>query len=44
MKTIEAAARLGRDDALKLENQSFVPLAHTNEAARWLVSSLTISS
>lgn len=32
VKTIEAAARLGRDDALKLENQSFVPLAHTNEA------------
>ena len=32
VKTIESAARLGRDDALKLENQSFVPLAHTNEA------------
>ena len=32
VKTIEAAARLGRDEALKLENQSFVPLAHTNEA------------
>jgi len=32
VKTIEAAARMGRDEALKLENQSFVPLAHTNEA------------
>ena len=32
VKTIEAAARFGRDEALKLENQSFVPLAHTNEA------------
>ena len=32
VKTIEAAAKLGRDDALKLENQSFVPLAHTSEA------------
>ncbi|WP_318393386.1 fatty acid oxidation complex subunit alpha FadB [Enterobacter sp.] len=32
VKTIEAAARLGRDEALKLENQSFVPLAHSNEA------------
>nr|WP_318384866.1 fatty acid oxidation complex subunit alpha FadB [uncultured Enterobacter sp.] len=32
VKTIEAAARLGREEALKLENQSFVPLAHTVEA------------
>ncbi len=32
VKTIEAAARFGRDEALVLENQSFVPLAHTNEA------------
>ena len=32
VKTIEAAAGMGRDEALKLENQSFVPLAHTNEA------------
>jgi 3-hydroxyacyl-CoA dehydrogenase/enoyl-CoA hydratase/3-hydroxybutyryl-CoA epimerase/enoyl-CoA isomerase len=32
VKTIEAAARSGREEALKLENQSFVPLAHTNEA------------
>lgn len=32
VKTIEAAARLGRDEALALENQSFVPLAHSNEA------------
>ncbi|AUP77095.1 hypothetical protein CWS02_25400 [Enterobacter sp. EA-1] len=32
VKTIEAAAKFGRDEALKLENQSFVPLAHTNEA------------
>jgi len=32
VKTIEAAATLGRDAALELENQSFVPLAHTNEA------------
>lgn len=32
VKTIEAAARLVSDEALKLENQSFVPLAHTNEA------------
>lgn len=32
VKTIEAAARLGRDQALVLENQSFVPLAHSNEA------------
>lgn len=37
VKTIEAAANLGRDEALELENQSFVPLAHTNEA-RALVS------
>ena len=32
LSKIEAAARFGRDEALKLENQSFVPLAHTNEA------------
>ncbi|MFB0712156.1 fatty acid oxidation complex subunit alpha FadB [Buttiauxella noackiae] len=32
VKTIEAAARLGRDEALKLETQSFVPLARSNEA------------
>src|SRR5690606_4995307 len=32
VKTIEAAAGLGRDDALKLENDSFVPLARSNEA------------
>ena len=32
VKTIEAAARFGRDEALALENQSFVPLTHTNEA------------
>ncbi len=32
VKTIEAAARLGREEALVLENKSFVPLAHTNEA------------
>ncbi len=32
VKTIEAAAKYGREEALKLENQSFVPLAHTNEA------------
>src|SRR5690606_8219664 len=32
VKTIEAAAKHGREEALKLENQSFVPLAHTNEA------------
>jgi 3-hydroxyacyl-CoA dehydrogenase/enoyl-CoA hydratase/3-hydroxybutyryl-CoA epimerase/enoyl-CoA isomerase len=38
VKTI-AAARLGREEALVLENKSFVPLAHTNEAARWSVSS-----
>lgn len=30
--TIEAAARLGRDEALKLETNSFVPLAGSNEA------------
>jgi 3-hydroxyacyl-CoA dehydrogenase/enoyl-CoA hydratase/3-hydroxybutyryl-CoA epimerase/enoyl-CoA isomerase len=33
VKTIEAAARLGREEALVLENKSFVPLAHTNEGA-----------
>ncbi len=32
VKTIEAAAGFGREKALALENQSFVPLAHTNEA------------
>lgn len=32
VKTIEAAAKLGRDEALKLENQSFVSLAHSKEA------------
>ncbi|EPF12289.1 Fatty acid oxidation complex subunit alpha [Cedecea davisae] len=32
VKTIEAAAGLGRDEALKLETQSFVPLARSNEA------------
>lgn len=32
VKTIEAAASMGRDDALKLENQSFVPLAHSPQA------------
>ncbi|MFP1528902.1 enoyl-CoA hydratase-related protein [Escherichia coli] len=36
VKTIEAAARFGREEALNLENKSFVPLAHTNEArAGW---------
>ncbi len=32
VKTIEAAAKLGRDDALKLETASFVPLAQSKEA------------
>lgn len=32
VKTIEAAARFGREEALNTENKSFVPLAHTNEA------------
>jgi len=32
VKTIEAAAGLGRDEALKLESASFVPLAQSNEA------------
>lgn len=32
VKTIEAAAQLGRDEALKLETASFVPLARSNEA------------
>ncbi|QKJ89115.1 fatty acid oxidation complex subunit alpha FadB [Paramixta manurensis] len=32
VKTIEAAAGLGRDEALKLETQAFVPLARSNEA------------
>ena len=32
VKTIEAAAGLGRDGALKLETQAFVPLARSNEA------------
>ncbi|WP_312240876.1 fatty acid oxidation complex subunit alpha FadB [Pantoea sp.] len=37
VRTIEAAAALGRDDALRLETAAFVPLAKT-EAARALVS------
>ena len=32
VKTIEAAAKLGRDEALKLETASFVPLAQSKEA------------
>ncbi|WP_297200694.1 fatty acid oxidation complex subunit alpha FadB [uncultured Pluralibacter sp.] len=32
VKTIEAAAGLGRDAALELENKSFVPLARSKEA------------
>ncbi len=32
VKTIEAAAKLGRDEALKLETASFVPLARSKEA------------
>lgn len=32
VKTIEAAARMGRDEALKLETQAFVPLARSDEA------------
>jgi len=32
VNTIEAAASLGRDDALKLENAAFVPLAQSDEA------------
>ena len=32
VKTIEAAASLGRDEALRLETQAFVPLAGSNEA------------
>lgn len=32
VKTIEAAAKLGRDAALQLETQNFVPLAQSNEA------------
>lgn len=32
VKTIEAAANLGRDAALERENQSFVPLTQTKEA------------
>ncbi len=32
MKTIEAAAGIGRDEALKLETAAFVPLAQSNEA------------
>ncbi len=32
VKTIEAAATLGRDDALKLETAAFVPLARSHEA------------
>ena len=37
VKTIEAAARFGREEALNLENKSFVPLAHTNEARALLL-------
>lgn len=37
VKTIEAAARFGREEALNLENKSFVPLAHTNEARALVV-------
>lgn len=32
VKTIEAAASLGRDEALRLETQAFVPLARSDEA------------
>ncbi len=32
LKTIEAAAGLGRDEALKLETQAFVPLARSDQA------------
>ncbi|OON38589.1 multifunctional fatty acid oxidation complex subunit alpha [Izhakiella australiensis] len=32
VETIEAAARLGRDEALKLETESFVALARSNQA------------
>lgn len=32
VKTIEAAAKLGRDEALELETASFVPLAQSKEA------------
>ncbi|MTD29308.1 fatty acid oxidation complex subunit alpha FadB [Erwinia sorbitola] len=32
VKTIEAAARLGRNEALKLETAAFVPLARSDEA------------
>ncbi len=32
VKTIEAASRHGREEALELENKSFVPLAHSTEA------------
>ena len=32
VKTIEAAAGMGRDDALKLETKAFVPLAQSKEA------------
>lgn len=32
VKTIESAAKLGRDEALKLETASFVPLAQSKEA------------
>lgn len=44
VKTIEAAAKLGRDEALKLETASFVPLARSTKRVRWSASSLTISS
>lgn len=39
VKTIEAAARFGRDEALKLENQSFVRWRTPMRLARWSVSS-----
>ena len=34
VKPLEAAARFGREEALKPGEQSFVPLAHTNEFSR----------
>lgn len=43
VKTIEAAAGLGRDEALKLETASFVPLARSMKPGRWSVFSSTIS-
>ncbi len=45
VKTIEAAARLGRDDALKLEKPKFLFRWRTpTKRARWSVSSLTTST